>query len=346
MGRSAGGMVARGVGRPIRRARAPVSPAGVLQVVPCEVHKGCRYEVLRMDAVGAPRKETARKGTVVVVPGNPGAITFYRDFMERLHRRMGGGVSVVGVGYLGHGRSEGLTPFGRTFDLEEQEQHVARFLEAEARRTGRPVHAVGHSIGCHLILHALNVVDDSLGQVEMLMPFIYLNKRDRTQRRIHRLIRLPLLKLAVAALAGVVRLLPPSAQLAVMRSHAKGMGENGLRELCPTMLRFGAVFNFLVLGSHEFACFKRRDEEDRKLGGCGEALLNWGVLKALGKAGRVGLSYVRDDHWAPLWQAEDITTRTDLSYDVVAGVSHDFVTKLDESIMVADHLFDARRLHD
>jgi len=207
------------------------------------------------------------------------------------------------------------------------------------------VHVVGHSIGCHLILHALEVVGHAVGNAELLMPFLYLNDRDRKQRLIHRLIRWPLLKGGVAALAAVVGRMPMWVQRGVLRGPAKGMSENGSRELYPTMVRFGGVLNNLVLGMHEFARFRRRAEEDARHGGDGSALLDWEGLRAHGDAGRMGLSYAEDDHWAPLWQAQDIRERTGLGHKLVAGVSHDFVVKLDESILVADHIVDACTLY-
>ncbi|KAK4767172.1 hypothetical protein SAY86_014922 [Trapa natans] len=41
---------------------------------------------------------------VLFIPGNPGVVTFYKDFVESLYQLLGGTVSITAVGHISHSR--------------------------------------------------------------------------------------------------------------------------------------------------------------------------------------------------------------------------------------------------
>ncbi|PQM36077.1 lipid droplet-associated hydrolase isoform X2 [Prunus yedoensis var. nudiflora] len=68
---------------------------------------------------------------VVVIPGNPGVVLFYKEFLESLYELLGGTASVTAVGHISQTKKS--WEHGRLFSLQEQINHK-----------------VGHSIGSYI----------------------------------------------------------------------------------------------------------------------------------------------------------------------------------------------------
>ncbi|XP_019432590.1 PREDICTED: uncharacterized protein LOC109339583 isoform X3 [Lupinus angustifolius] len=63
---------------------------------------------------------------VLFVPGNPGDILFYRDFVEYLYELLEGTASVTAIGHVSQTRKN--WEHGRLFSLQEQIDHKSPLL--------------------------------------------------------------------------------------------------------------------------------------------------------------------------------------------------------------------------
>ncbi|KAL2917091.1 hypothetical protein HK105_203155 [Polyrhizophydium stewartii] len=111
------------------------------------------------------------RNVLVFIPGNPGIIGYYHDYLETLHRLSGGNIEVFGCTYPG--QSQYLANHEqRVLSLDEQVQHKIAFYDAVSRRVdaheragraaglgevaARPrVFLAGHSLGTYVILQLL-----------------------------------------------------------------------------------------------------------------------------------------------------------------------------------------------
>jgi len=114
------------------------------------------------------------KRLVVVIPGNPGAIEFYDEFMKLVHQSSGW--PVWGLSHAGHSTvPEDLqwqVPDPDVFTLEGQRQHKAHFLTDYVPKDVEVV-LIGHSIGSQLVLDAMDRIPaDRVKEGMLLFPTI------------------------------------------------------------------------------------------------------------------------------------------------------------------------------
>ncbi|KCV68092.1 hypothetical protein H696_05344 [Fonticula alba] len=114
---------------------------------------------------------------LVVIPGNPGVIEYYADFMRAVFFRMNGRIDVFGVEHFGHSpttadflplaqscrASRGSNPTGGNI-LQAQIEHHMCFLSElrRCRNPWTPLYLAGHSVGAHIALE-LTMADFSVG---------------------------------------------------------------------------------------------------------------------------------------------------------------------------------------
>ena len=87
---------------------------------------------------------------VLFIPGNPGVISFYVDFLESLYDLLDGAASVTAISHIG--QTEKNWEHGRLFSLQEQTDHKLNFIEHELQDVEVPLVLVGHSIGSYISL--------------------------------------------------------------------------------------------------------------------------------------------------------------------------------------------------
>jgi len=106
---------------------------------------------------------------IIVIPGNPGLIEFYRSFIDTLHKKLDQKVTIVGIGHAGHGA---VGKNGKTvFSLQNQIQHKIEFLESFPPETEFII--LGHSIGAYIALKAMKRSPNlKVRQVVNLFPTI------------------------------------------------------------------------------------------------------------------------------------------------------------------------------
>lgn len=127
---------------------------------------------------------------VIVVPGNPGAISFYTPFLKYLHSMLKGHPRVIGVSFLGH--ESGIHLHGkRAFSLQEQIAHKEAVLWGLCGAFKGKTIVIGHSIGAYMALKAVESLraKNFLGsgkdlQIVALFPFLAKNPSCLRQRRL------------------------------------------------------------------------------------------------------------------------------------------------------------------
>lgn len=122
---------------------------------------------------------------VLFIPGNPGVISFYTDFLELLYESLGGTASVTAIGHISH--SEKNWESGRLFSLQEQIDHKISFIEQELQDAEVPIVLVGHSIGSYISLETFKRSQEKVVFCIGLYPFLALNTASKTQALIRRL---------------------------------------------------------------------------------------------------------------------------------------------------------------
>ncbi|XP_048127508.1 lipid droplet-associated hydrolase isoform X2 [Rhodamnia argentea] len=131
----------------------------------CDV-SGCATELLEV------RSEDPALH-VLFIPGNPGIVTYYKDFVESLYDLLGGNASITVVGHISHSKKDWEN--GRSFSLQEQIDHKVEFMRQEMQNTRAPLLLVGHSIGSYISMEILRKCPEKVTYCIGLYPFLALN---------------------------------------------------------------------------------------------------------------------------------------------------------------------------
>mmetsp|Transcript_3665 Transcript_3665/g.5090 ORF Transcript_3665/g.5090 Transcript_3665/m.5090 type:complete len:313 (-) Transcript_3665:26-964(-) len=86
---------------------------------------------------------------IVVVPGNPGVVDFYIEFIHHLYEKLSKRISIVAVGHAGHG-ARSLNG-SKVFTLEDQIKHKGEFLKSYFEPNTKFI-LMGHSVGSYICL--------------------------------------------------------------------------------------------------------------------------------------------------------------------------------------------------
>lgn len=122
---------------------------------------------------------------VLFIPGNPGVVSFYTDFLESLYELLGGDASVTAIGHVSH--AEKNWENGRLFSLQGQIDHKMSFLEQELKEVEVPILLVGHSIGAYISMEILRRSQGKVTYCVCLYPFLALNTKSSIQTFIRKL---------------------------------------------------------------------------------------------------------------------------------------------------------------
>jgi pimeloyl-ACP methyl ester carboxylesterase len=123
------------------------------------------------------KEKTEEDIMLVIVPGNPGIVEFYIEFMNCLHEMMN--YSVLAVSHAGHVSTEFFDNH-QQHSLQDQVNHKIEYLQMVLNGDVENVNAnrgtkfilLGHSIGSYIALKIKSFMPDSVIGVVNLMPTI------------------------------------------------------------------------------------------------------------------------------------------------------------------------------
>ncbi|UYV79338.1 C2orf43 [Cordylochernes scorpioides] len=97
---------------------------------------------------------------IIFIPGNPGAIDYYEEFLKALYEGLQRAVPIWGISHAGHAMSPPGYPRPKIqgneelYSLEGQVAHKVAFIQKYVP-ANREVILIGHSIGCYVVLEIL-----------------------------------------------------------------------------------------------------------------------------------------------------------------------------------------------
>ncbi|KAE8718986.1 hypothetical protein F3Y22_tig00109983pilonHSYRG00083 [Hibiscus syriacus] len=266
----------------------------------CNV-SGCMTEILE---IRADRPSLH----VVFVPGNPGAITFYKEFVESLFELLGGTAS--------------NWDRGRLYSLQEQIDHKIEFLKMQ--NIEAPLVLVGHSIGSYIALEILRRLPEKAVYCIGLYPFIALNLQSKKQAVIVKVTMSRVLSTTVALFVALLGLLPRRVlRLISELSNGKSWSNTAHEAACSHLPQFHTIRNVLYMARTEF--IKLSETPD------------WNFMRENQK--KISFLYGIDDHWGPLQMFEEVSRKASgigLSIER-EGHTHGFCCSEAGSIWVAHH---------
>ncbi|KAM6571349.1 hypothetical protein CsatA_015429 [Cannabis sativa] len=259
----------------------------------------------------------------LVIPGNPGAVLFYKEFVESLYEWLGGSVSVTAVGHISHTKKD--SERGRLFSLQEQIDHKIDFIKHELQNKQVPIILVGHSIGAYMCIEMFKRNQEQVLYCIGLYPFLALDLQSQKQSIIGKIAASPVVSVVLSSIVASLGFLPSWAlRLIVSKSVGKSWSSTAVEVTCSHLTKFHTMRNVLFMAMTEF---KKLSETP-----------DWTFMKE--KHHRIAFLFGIDDHWGPLQMYEEISRQVpDISLSLEReGHTHAFSCTEVGSTWVAQHV--------
>ncbi|KAG0457918.1 hypothetical protein HPP92_023075 [Vanilla planifolia] len=260
---------------------------------------------------------------VLLIPGNPGVISFYKEFVEALYENLGGYASITAIGHISHSRQD--TANGRLFSFQEQINHKVDFIKQGLRNNHLPIILVGHSIGSYISMEIFKRFPDQVAFAIFLYPFLSLNPRSLRQCMIGVVARSYFLSTITSCLVALLGSFPATfLSTLVRRFLGQSWSATAVDSACNCLMKYHTVCNALFMARAEFE--KLSEEPD------------WSFMRENVK--KIAFLFGTDDHWGPLSFFEEISRRVpgaELSIER-AGHTHAFSCTEAGSIWVANYV--------
>ncbi|CAN6810194.1 unnamed protein product [Brassica oleracea var. botrytis] len=260
---------------------------------------------------------------VLFIPGNPGVVSFYNDFLESLHQFLDGNASITAVGQISHTSKDWES--GKLFSLQEQIDHKVEFIRQELESVKVPIILVGHSIGSYISLEILRKCPEKVLYCIGLYPFLTLNQQSTKQSLIRKLAASSLLSATASFLVASLGLLSMSAaRRLVSYSLGASWSDTAVQAICTHLRQYHTMRNVLYMAMTEF----------RELA----AEPDWEFMRE--NQSKLAFLFGIDDHWGPLHLFEEISKKapgTSLSIES-EGHTHGFCCTVAGSVWVAQHV--------
>ncbi|KAG8053880.1 hypothetical protein GUJ93_ZPchr0001g29956 [Zizania palustris] len=260
---------------------------------------------------------------VLLIPGNPGIVAFYKDFVEELYENLGGQASITAIGHISHSQKD--AEHGRLFSLHEQIDHKVDFIEQEFQHSEQSLVLVGHSIGAYICLEIFKILQKKVKLCVGLYPFLTLNKNSIKQSAIGYIARSSLLSKGVSSFVSFIGLLQASVTRSIVRRLlGPSWSVTAVEATCSHLLRYHTMRNVLFMAMAEF--MKLSEEPD------------WNFIST--KQDQIAFLFGVDDHWGPLAHLEKISKRAPgvaLSVET-EGHTHGYCCTEAGSFWVADYV--------
>ncbi|KAJ7971637.1 Lipid droplet-associated hydrolase [Quillaja saponaria] len=260
---------------------------------------------------------------VLFIPGNPGVVSFYKDFVEFLYELLEGKASITAVGHISHTKKN--WEHGRLFSLQEQIDHKIDFIRQELQNLEIPLLLVGHSIGSYISIELFKRSSEKVSYCIGLYPFLTLNSQAMKQIVIGKIAASPILCTALSSIIASLGLLPMWAlRLVVRNSLARSWSANAVEATCSHLSRYHTMRNVLFMAMTEF----------RKL----SEIPDWQFIRE--RQGQIAFLFGVDDHWGPLQMLEEIAKQVpNIAVSIEReGHTHGFCCFEAGSLWVAQHV--------
>ncbi|XP_050227035.1 uncharacterized protein LOC126676791 [Mercurialis annua] len=261
---------------------------------------------------------------VLFIPGNPGVIGLYKDFLEFLFVLLGEVASITAIGHIAHTQKD--WEHGRLFSLQEQIDHKVDFIRNELQNVEVPIVLVGHSIGSYISLEMLRRCKEKVVYCVALYPFLTLNPKSSWQPIIGTIsgsLKVSSLVSCIVALLGM--LVPKWAlRLIALKVIGKSCSATVVEAACSHLLQYHVMQNVLFMTMTEFK--KLLEPPD------------WTFMRE--NKDKVTFLFGDDDHWAPLLMFEEISKQVPgIALSVEReGHTHCFCCTETGSLWVARHV--------
>ncbi|KAL6613787.1 hypothetical protein ACP70R_036057 [Stipagrostis hirtigluma subsp. patula] len=290
---------------------------------------------------------------VVLIPGNPGIVAFYKDFVEALYENLGGQASITAIGHISHSQKD--AECGRLFSLREQIDHKVDFIEKELLHSEESIvlmnvykiqktdafesflnitlpdyltehinfraDIVGHSIGAYIGLEIFKRLPN-----KVTVPIF--NIEQEFCKAIGNCIyckKSSLLSKGVSSFASFIGSLQYSVTRGIVRRFlGPSWSVTAIDAACRHLLRYHTMRNVLFMAKTEFQ--KLTEEPD------------WTFIRA--KQDEIALLFGVGDHWGPISHLEEVSKRAPrvaLSVET-EGHTHGYCCTEAGSFWVADYV--------
>ncbi|XP_047338709.1 lipid droplet-associated hydrolase isoform X2 [Impatiens glandulifera] len=260
---------------------------------------------------------------ILFIPGNPGVVSFYTDFLEYLYELLRGTTSITAISHISHSGKN--WEHGRLFSLEEQINHKLDFIKNELQDNEVPLLLLGHSIGSYISIEMFRRSPEKVTYCIGLYPFLAVDPKSAQQSAIKKIVESPIMCSLVSSLVAFIGLLPRRAsKFLILKSIGRSWSSTAIEALCNHLLQYHTVRNVLFLAMTEFQ--KLSEEPD------------WEFMKR--KQRQLAFLFGADDHWGPLHLLDEISKHVPGAAVAVEreGHTHAFSCTKAGSLWVAQHV--------
>ncbi|XP_077517913.1 lipid droplet-associated hydrolase-like [Amblyomma americanum] len=202
----------------------------------------------------------------VLIPGNPGIIEYYEDFLVEIYDEFDGRVHVCGLSHAGHDevwtKCSAPSPkeHWHLYGLQGQVRHKVEFIKTHVN-SNRTVYLAGHSIGAYMVLQILKELK-GLNVKRSFMLFPVFERLDEAPNAWRLVWDSYLLKLVTRLLVFLLLLLPDSFKAALVSLYCRrlplAIQERSAK--ATRMVFMPTVFQLMTDMAHEEICvLKERD---------------------------------------------------------------------------------------
>uniref|UniRef100_A0A0D6QZ95 Lipid droplet-associated hydrolase n=1 Tax=Araucaria cunninghamii TaxID=56994 RepID=A0A0D6QZ95_ARACU len=143
---------------------------------------------------------------VLFIPGNPGIVSFYQGYLERVYELLDRKASITAIGHIAHTSKDWED--GRLFSLKEQINHKVEFIKEELLPQDIPILLAGHSIGAYISLEIFKFLPEKVSYMIGMYPFLTLNRESQWQSLLTKSAKSPIISAGVSSFAGLLGLFP------------------------------------------------------------------------------------------------------------------------------------------
>lgn len=267
---------------------------------------------------------------VLFIPGNPGIVSFYKDYVEAVYELLDRKATVTAIGHIAHTSEDWEN--GRLFSLQEQISHKIEYIKEELLPQHIPILLAGHSIGAYISLEIFKAFPEKVSYMIGMYPFLTMNRDSAWQSLLTKSAMSRIVSVGVSSFAALVGLFPTwFHQGLIKRLLGRSWSSDAVHVACTYLLRYSMVRNFTFMGMTEF---KKLQEN-----------LDWAFIKD--QENRMTFLFGIDDHWGPLSLFEEVSQNAPaVNLEIEKeGHTHAFCCTKAGSVWVANHTVDVIRKH-